>query len=158
MFSSLLKSTVLISIISLNSTISRFENESLMPPAIPAHHPQPTNVIPLAPDRHSRSLSVVEGPSPAPERPFRPLSGAEGPAQAPDCHSWSLSGAEGPVEAAEESSHRRNSVRFAHSGPSQRQHRPRYAQTCCRRAPPPAPVRGWTGPPVAGSSPSSLSS
>ena len=95
-----------------------------MPPAIPAHHPQPTNVIPLAPDRHS----------------------------------WSLSGAEGPVEAVEESGHRRNSVRYAHSGPSQRQHRLRYAQTCCRRAPPPAPVRGWTGPPVAGSSTSSLSS
>ena len=86
----------------------------------------------------NKTLLVIP---PAPERPFR-----------------SLSGAEGPQGAVEESGHRRNSVRFAHSGPSQRQHRPRFAQTCCRRAPPPAPVRGWTGPSVAGSSPPSLSS
>ena len=103
------------------------------------------------------SLSGAEGPSPAPDRHFRSLSGAEGPSPASDRHFRSLSEVEGPG-AAVESGHRRNSVRFAHYGPSQRHHRLRFVQTCCRRAPPPAPVRGWTGPPVSGSPPTSLSS
>ncbi len=92
------------------------------------YFPGPLSVIPPAPERSRRAGRSIP---PVPERSRR---------------------------AAVESGHRRNSVRFALSGPSQRQHRPRFAQTCCRRAPPPAPVRGWTGPPVAGSSPSSLSS
>ena len=37
-----------------------------------------------------------------------------------------------------------DSVRFAHSGPSQRILRG-LTTTCLRRAPPPAHVRGWTG-------------
>ncbi len=45
----------------------------------------------------------------------------------------------------------RDSVRCAHSGPSQRLRRPRCAGTCIRRAPPPARVRGWTRPPAAAS-------
>ena len=45
----------------------------------------------------------------------------------------------------------RDSVRYAHSGPSQRLRRPRCAGTCIRRAPPPARVRGWTRPPAAAS-------
>ena len=45
----------------------------------------------------------------------------------------------------------RDSIRCAHSGPSQRLLRPRYAGTCIRRAPPPARVRGWTRPPAAAS-------
>ena len=45
----------------------------------------------------------------------------------------------------------RDSVRCAHSGPSQRLLRPRYARTCIRRAPPPARVRGWTRPLAAAS-------
>ena len=42
---------------------------------------------------------------------------------------------------------RRNSVRFALSGPSHCHLRHRFAITCCQRAPPPALVRGWTSPP-----------
>ena len=42
---------------------------------------------------------------------------------------------------------RRNFARFARSGPSQRLLRHCCAITCIRRAPSPAPVRGWTGPP-----------
>ncbi len=45
----------------------------------------------------------------------------------------------------------RDSIRCAHSGPSQRLLRPRCARTCIRRAPPPARVRGWTRPPAAAS-------
>ena len=45
----------------------------------------------------------------------------------------------------------RDSVRYAHSGPSQRLRRPRFTGTCIRRAPPPARVRGWTRPPAAAS-------
>ena len=45
----------------------------------------------------------------------------------------------------------RDSIRYAHSGPSQRLRRPRCARTYIRRVPPPARVRGWTRPPAAAS-------
>ena len=41
---------------------------------------------------------------------------------------------------------------IAHSGPSHRFLRPRFAGTCLRRAPPPALVRGWTSHPGGSSS------
>ena len=52
--------------------------------------------------------------------------------------------------AGREARHLRDSVRCAHSGPSHRHLRHRCAITCCRRAPPPARVRGWTRPPAPG--------
>ena len=41
---------------------------------------------------------------------------------------------------------------IAHSGPSHRFLRPRFAGTCLRRAPPPSLVRGWTSHPGGSSS------
>ena len=53
--------------------------------------------------------------------------------------------------AAEQPSEELHSAAFGvlHSGPSHRHLRHRYAITCCRRAPPPTRVRGWTRPPEA---------
>ena len=39
-----------------------------------------------------------------------------------------------------------DSAHFVRSGPSHRHLRHRFATTCCRRAPPPSRVRGWTRP------------